>query len=334
MTRRSTTVTNLRPTGRVRTALRRVGRVLAAVLLASTASVVANAVLTSRERAEPHAYGQRVALPAGSLNVSRTGGDGPVLVLLSGLATPAPAVDFAPLIRELGGFDVIVVEGFGYGYSDLDVPDRSVENIAGELHQTLHGLGVVQPVTLIGHSIGGTYARYYAQAYPDEVAAIVGIDPTPASISTREVGEPSPVGRLIAGSGLLRWLATLAPDLVLPDSTAYSESERATMLSLAIRNFGNRSLADEEAHLAANLTAAAAQPFPAQIPVLELLAGDAVASSSDKVARHERELAGVRRHELQVVPGAHYLHWTQAPLLGRSIAAFLARELPAARIAR
>ncbi len=305
-----------------------------ALLLVVTLSAATNSALTRAERAQLRPYGQRVAVEAGSLNVYRSGGHGPTLVLLSGLATPAPAVDFAPLIRELDGFDVIVVEGFGYGRSDLDVPDRSVENITTELHEALHQVGVRGPVILAGHSIGGVYARYYATAYPGEVSALIGIDPTVATASTLEVGQASPVEGLLAWTGLVRWAMTVVPDLALPTSTAYTESEREQMLTMARWNFGNRSLADEEAHLAANFTRAAARPYPSDIPVLEFLAGDGVASSPDSPTLHENELAGVRHHEIRIVPGAHYLHWTQAALLGRSIADFVARAVPTDRTPR
>ena len=314
--------------------LRWAGWALAAALFATLASAAAHLALTSRERAELSGYGQRVTLPSGALNVYRSGGHGPVLVLLSGLGTPAPAADFAPLIRELGGFDVIVVEGFGYGASDLGVGDRSVENITTELHEALRQVGVRGSVILAGHSIGGVYARYYAQAYPGEVSALVGIDPTPASASTLEVGWTPPTAGLLGWTGLPRWVLTLAPELILPSGTAYTEDERSRMLTLARWNYGNRSAADEEAHLAANLTRTAARPFPSDVPVLEFLAGDKVASDPSWLPRHERELAGVRHHEIRIVPGEHYLHWTQAPLLGRSIAAFVAREVPAGRTAR
>lgn len=331
MTHHSSTGRALSITSTVR---RWVAWVVVALLLAVASSAAVNTALTSAERARPAPYGQRVVVGAGSLNVYRSAGSGPALVLLSGLATPAPAVDFAPLIRELDGFDVIVVEGFGYGGSDLDVPDRSVENITAELHEALQQVGVRGPVILAGHSIGGVYARYYARAYPGEVSALIGIDPTVAKVSTLEVGQASPVDGLLAGTGLVRWAMTVMPDLALPASTAYTESEREQLLTMARRNFGNRSLADEEAHLAANLTRAAARPFPSEIPVLEFLAGDTVASSPDSPARHESELAGVRHHEIRVIPGAHYLHWTQATQLGRSIADFVARAVPTDRTTR
>ena len=78
-----------------------------------------NLVLESRERATIPAYGERVEVAGGALNVVRSGNiganRGAPIVLLSGLGTAAPGLDFAPLVRELNGFDVIVVEGFGYG---------------------------------------------------------------------------------------------------------------------------------------------------------------------------------------------------------------------------
>ena len=332
MTLRTAPATNRRLA--VRTTVRWTGGALATALFVTLTSAAAHLALTNRERAELSGYGQRVRLPSGTVNVYRSGGHGPSLVLLSGLGTPAPAADFAPLIRELGGFDVIVVEGFGYGASDLDVGDRSVENIASELHEALRQVGVRPPVVLAGHSIGGVYARYYAQAYPGEVSALIGIDPTPASASTLEVGWTPPTAGLLAWTGLPRWVLTLAPELILPSGTAYTEDERSRMLTVARWNYGNRSVADEEAHLAASLTRTAARPFPSDIPVLEFLAGDKVASDPSWLPRHQRELAGVRQQEIRIVSGEHYLHWTQAPLLGRSIAAFVAREVPSGRTAR
>jgi pimeloyl-ACP methyl ester carboxylesterase len=128
-------------------------------------------------------------------------------VLLSGYGTPSPAVDFAPLIRELDAFDVIAVEGFGYGYSDLDVPDRTIENITSELHEVLAKLHVDEPVILVGHSAGGLYARYYANAYPDEVSAVIGIDPMAATTSSLEVGTPSVKDAVIAALAWSAWSA-------------------------------------------------------------------------------------------------------------------------------
>ena len=51
-------------------------------------------------------------------------------------------------------------------------------------------------------SIGGIYAHYYANAYPGEVSAIIGIDPTQATASTLEVGTPSRTEGVLAALGV------------------------------------------------------------------------------------------------------------------------------------
>ncbi|MCU1566967.1 MAG: alpha/beta hydrolase [Pseudarthrobacter sp.] len=103
---------------------------------------------------------------------------GSPLVLLSGLGRIAPALDFALMIRELDAYDVIVVERFGYGYSDMSARDGTVENISTELHEALSSLDVRKPYVLAGHSIAGFYTFDYANRYPSEVSAVIGIDPT------------------------------------------------------------------------------------------------------------------------------------------------------------
>lgn len=311
---------------------RRLAGMAAAGLLALTAtSGLSNAAVTAAEKAHHAPYGHPVTLAEGDINVYRNGGAGPTMVLLSGYGTPAPAVDFAPLIRELDAFDVIVIEGFGYGYSDLDVPDRTVENITGEIHQVLGRLGVHQPVILIGHSIGGIYTRFYANAYPGEVSAIIGIDPTPATASTLETGTPSRIEGVLASLGLYRWATSVAPDLIQPPGTAYTAAERELTAAMSRWNYGNPSIADEWAQLAANSTKSAAHPFPRTVPVLEFLSSESVASMPTWMEKHQRELADVSTHQLQVVNGAHYLHWSQAPLLGRAITDFVTANVAATR---
>lgn len=300
---------------------------LGVVVAATGVSAFANASLNATERDSIAPYGQKVTIAAGDINVYRNGGTGPTMVLLSGYGTPAPAIDFAPLIRELDAFDVIVVEGFGYGYSDLDVGDRTVENITSELHEVLADLQVDEPVILVGHSVGGIYAHYYANAYPDEVSAVVGIDPMAATASSLEVGTPSVLETATAASGLFRWVTQIAPDLIQPPGTAYTADERRRTATMTNWTYGSRSTADEWSRIGANSTKAAAQPFRADLPVLEILSSDSVKYDSEWLPKHEAELSDVTTHQLEVLEGAHYLQWTQAPALGRIISDFVAAHV-------
>jgi pimeloyl-ACP methyl ester carboxylesterase len=312
---------------RWRRALRAAGVALASVSVLALASTLINAGLNASEKSTLIPYGETITIPAGDVNVYRNGGAGPTIVLLSGYGTAAPAVDFAPLIRELDAFDVIVVEGFGYGYSDLDVADRSIENITAELHEVLGKLDIQSPVILAGHSVGGLYTRYYANAYPDEVSAIIGIDPMAASTSSLEIGQPSISDGIIATVGLVRWAGTLMPDLVRPPATAFTDDERNRVAALTNWNYGNLSVSDEWAQIGANSTKANEQPLRADLPVLEFLASESVDFMPDWLPNHEAELAGVTTHQLEILEGSHYLHWTQSPTMARTITEFISAHV-------
>lgn len=306
-----------------RRALKSVAIVAASVLVLGILSTAANAILSASEKTSLAPYGQKMTIGAGGINVYRNGGTGPTMVLLSGYGTSAPAVDFAPLIRELDAFDVIVIEGFGYGYSDMDVRDRTIENITSEIHEVLGRLGVHSPVILAGHSIGGIYTRYYANAYPGEVSAIIGIDPTPAKTSTLAIGDPSTLGGTLTSLGLVRVANTLAPSLIEPDGTSFTKKERERIVAMANWNFGDISVSDEWSRLASNSTKANAHPFPADIPVLDFLSTASNKSIPGWLANHQAELADVTTHQLDIIKGGHYLHWTQAPLMARTISDFI-----------
>ncbi|MED0716688.1 alpha/beta hydrolase [Aeribacillus sp. FSL K6-1121] len=106
-----------------------------------------------------------------------TKGDGEnTIVLLSGLGTAAPVLDFDPLVNELAkNHKVVVVESFGYGWSNVTNKERTVENIVEGIRTALKS-NIEGPYILMPHSISGIYSMYYANAYPDEVKAVIGID--------------------------------------------------------------------------------------------------------------------------------------------------------------
>lgn len=311
-----------------RKALRILAAAVLAVLALVLASAVANLVLERQERASITPYGERVTVTGGgSLNVFRHGRPGPPIVLLSGLGTPAPALDFAPLIRELGDFNVTVVEGFGYGYSDLSAGERSNKNISTELHEVLGKLNVAPPYTLAGHSIAGFYMLDYANRYPEEVAAVVAIDASvpKATSGPEKVKLAGPgFGRLLAVTGVVRSVLAVAPSLGEPDGDAYTPEERERMRLMTSWNFGNQAVADETARIANNASDLRGVSYPDGLPVLAFVADDGSPEVAGKTAALENLLKNVKRHQIVPLPGHHYLHWTQSKPIAEAIRTFLA----------
>lgn len=313
----------------------RVAKIVGIVALALVALVLASAsinlILSKQEKSRFTPYGQRVSVDGGSMNVWRNGHAGPTMVLLSGLGTAAPALDFAPLIRQLGSYDVIVVEGFGYGYSDMNARPRTVQNITAEVHDVLAKLGAPKPYILVGHSIAGFYTLAYAHRYPQDVSAVVGIDPTVPAAKAGHAGTSGlpfhAVGAILAASGLVRAAFTLSPGLAEPGGSAYTADERARIRAMAIWNFGNAAVSDETNRMGSNAAALRGVTYPDRLPVLDLLASESAATDPNWARQHENQLRNVRHHEVVVLDGGHYLHWTQSKAMAEKITAFLGANL-------
>lgn len=71
----------------------------------------------------------------------------------------------------------------GYGHSDPTTEPRDGTHIVENLRALLAARGYAPPYVLVGHSFGGTYVELFARAHPDEVAALVLVDPRPAAMS-------------------------------------------------------------------------------------------------------------------------------------------------------
>ncbi len=70
-----------------------------------------------------------------------------------------------------------VYDRAGTGWSDAVPLPRSAEDVVEELRTLLRAAGLSGPYLLLGHSLGGLYARRFAQLVPADVAALLLLDP-------------------------------------------------------------------------------------------------------------------------------------------------------------
>ncbi len=64
----------------------------------------------------------------------------------------------------------------GLGWSQASDRPRTPQTIVAELRALLAEATIPPPYVLVGHAIGGRYARVFAAEYPDEVAGLVLVD--------------------------------------------------------------------------------------------------------------------------------------------------------------
>lgn len=103
----------------------------------------------------------------------------PTIEFESGLGTPGTG-DFA-LVLPLLPKDLRTVryDRPGLGGSADDGESPTPRHVATVLHDALAAAGVPPPYLLVRHSLGGTRIRMFAGVYPNEVAGLVFVDPTP-----------------------------------------------------------------------------------------------------------------------------------------------------------
>lgn len=160
-------------------------------------------------------------------------GSGPPLVLLHGVSLSAAA--WAPLLPALSGWRVLAVDLPGHGLSDPDsYRSGQVRRRARELIDDIFDALGLDEVSVVGHSLGGMLALWYAAAGTKRISGLVAIgEPAvalpgvrvrmPLSVLTvRGLGlgvlrspSPRPVYRRLLAQGLGRAEVAAAPDSLI-----------------------------------------------------------------------------------------------------------------------
>jgi pimeloyl-ACP methyl ester carboxylesterase len=186
-------------------------------------------------------------------------GTGPPLVMLHGVSLAAAV--WAPLLADLAGYRALLVDLPGHGLSGPAAyrPGAVREPTLDMMDDLLDALGL-SAAPVVGHSLGGMFALWYAAARPGRIASLAAIgEPAvalpgvtvrmPLSLLTVPVlGQaalraptPRPVYRGLLGQGLSPAAAAAAPDALVDvlRLAGRREGNAATVASLmhAINTF-------------------------------------------------------------------------------------------------
>ncbi len=244
----------------------------------------------------------------------------PALVFMSGSATVAPVYDFKPLYSQLSdSFRIVIVEKAGYGYSDIyDVP-RDIDTMLNEVRNALAGAGEKAPFVLLPHSMSGLEAIYWTQNFPEEVAAIIGIDmAVPESYDDFDHGRIKKMmflGRTSIWLGFHR-----IPGFYPLNSKALTREESRQQRLLMYKNAVNPLFISEGQNVYDN--AQIIKDFgDIQLPML-LFSSDGK-SIGDFWISSQQAYAAATEAKLHFIDGGHYLHHDQSDLMTEMIIEFL-----------
>jgi pimeloyl-ACP methyl ester carboxylesterase len=120
------------------------------------------------------------------LLISCKGERSPTVIIERGLAGndnarvegPAFAGPWGRVQTELAKLTrVCIYSRANVGRSDPDpIAVRTGKNVIDDLHRVLENAAVLPPYVLVGHSLGGVYARMYASRFPKDVAGMVLVE--------------------------------------------------------------------------------------------------------------------------------------------------------------
>jgi pimeloyl-ACP methyl ester carboxylesterase len=289
------------------------------ILAATLIWVVLHHIVTLYEQKTHPAPGQLIEVDGKNMHVY-TKGEGPnTIVLLSGLGTAAPLLDFEPLVNEMAKNNkIVVVEPFGYGWSDLTNKERTVENIVEEIRTALREANIEGPYMLMPHSISGIYSMYYANKYPDEVKAVIGIDVTlPQGL--KYFGESAPkmpeLMSYVAPTGIARLALNIIPDDFLPlaEEGTYSKENLKMTKSISAWKGYNKNVVREANEINNNIDKTVDMTFPSDMPVMFFTkkADKVNADGKSNITFYQTQLSKNSSNKIVTLEGHHYLHWTR-----------------------
>jgi len=273
------------------------------------------------------AYGKAVKVNGKKMTVEIAGlqaEETPVIVLLPGLGSPSPVLEFRPLAEELGKTcKVITMEPFGYGLSDPADTERSIENIVEELHACLEKIGV-RRYYLMAHSISGLYSLHYANTYPEEVRGFIGIDSSVPKQNENEPFDTTKLNLLMAYLsktknvlGISRIFSIGNPEKAIyaDQNYSYSQEDLEVFRILSLDTSYNKTVMNELKQVENNLKIVRNMKFPKEVPVLNFVSKDNCEIFPEWEKLHKSVMGDNQESELITLTGGHYLHFEQKEMI-------------------
>lgn len=239
------------------------------IVLFVVVSFVRHKICSSNEKDLLTPLGELVEVNGHNMSVYTEGNGDKTLVFMSGGGTCSPILDFKSLYSLLNNeYRIAVVEKLGYGFSDVVDESRDIDTILSETRMALKKADVEGPYVLCPHSMSGLEALYWAQKYPEEVEAIVGLDmAVPDYYDEMNISIPIlKLGQYSAALGITRWIPGLAESDAIKYGTL-SDKEKEIYRALFYQRTATVTMINEAKVVKDNANSVKKNGIP-QVPML------------------------------------------------------------------
>lgn len=268
--------------------------------------------------------GQMVEVDGHMMCVYEEGEGEHTLLFLSGSGTAAPILDFKSLYSLLkDNYHIVVIEKFGYGFSDVVDDERSFDTILRQDREALEKAGIEGPFVLCPHSMSGLESIMWAQDYPDEVEAIIGLD----MVLPRTYDE-------FDFDGVFRFekLAVLARELGIvrfyySDSSlpaALSKEEKELYRAIACRKAVNVDVINEGLSITEAVREIDGKPKP-DVPMLMFLSDGKEVKGTNWIENHYDYVSDLTDAKVVELGCGHYVHNFMQDRIAEDIKEFIGK---------
>lgn len=270
--------------------------------------------------------GQMVEVDGHNMCVYMEGEGEHTLLFLSGSGTPAPILDFKSLYSLLSDdYRIVVIEKYGYGFSDIVDTERSFTTILRQDREALAKAGIEGPFILCPHSMSGLEAIMWAQDYPDEVEAIVGLDNVlPRTYDNYDIEGTLKLEKYIIfarDAGILRFYYS---DSFLPD--ALTDEEKDLYRAIASRNTCNVDIVNEGRAIAEAVEIIDSKPKP-DVPMIMFISDGKETNGSDWIGNHYAYAEGLTNARVIELGCGHYVHYYRPDEIATEMRSFIENDL-------
>lgn len=274
--------------------------------------------------------GQTVEVDGNDMSVYIEGTGDTTLVFMSGAGTCSPVLDFRSLYSLLSDeYTIAVVEKFGYGFSDVIDKKRDIDSILEDTRTALITAGLNAPYVLCPHSMSGLEALYWAQKYPDEVTAIIGLDmAVPQYYDNMKINLPlMRAASWAAGVGIHRLIPGLAESEAILHGTL-TDSEKEIYKAVFYNRTATVTMINETEAVKENAEKVKSMGVP-QLPMLLFISDGSGGTGFDKetwrgiAIDYISQTSSGKYIELDC---PHYVHDYEYTKISESITEFLLNE--------